>query len=154
MNLNGNVSENWQKWKQRWNLYKIASGVNDKNEDIQCAIFLHMIGEDALRVYDTFIFTIEKNDKLKPLVQKFECYFNLKKIQFRVSEVKYLGNIISHEGIRIDPDKTKAISAYPLPACQADLQRLLGMVNYLRQFIPNMSELTAPLCQLLKKDIL
>nr|XP_047137473.1 uncharacterized protein K02A2.6-like [Hydra vulgaris] len=79
--------------------------------------------------------------------------FNLKKIQFRVSEVKYLGNIISHEGTRVDPEKTKAISAYPLPTCQADLQRLLGMVNYLRQFIPNMSEITAPLRQLLRKDI-
>ena len=56
MNLSGNVSDNWRKWKQRWNLYKVASGVNEKNEDIQCAIFLHTIGEDALRTYDTFVF--------------------------------------------------------------------------------------------------
>nr|XP_047123474.1 uncharacterized protein LOC124806518 [Hydra vulgaris] len=89
MNLNGNVSENWRKWKQRWNLYKIASGVNDKNEDIQCATFLHMIGEDALRVYDTFVFTIEENDKLAPLVQKFECYFSPKK---NITYERYLFN--------------------------------------------------------------
>lgn len=33
-----------------------------------------------------------------------------------------------------------------------DLQRLLGMVNYLSQYIPNMSEISAPLCALLKKN--
>ena len=62
MNLSGNVSDNWRKWKQRWNLYKVASGVNKKNQDIQCEIFLHMISKDALRLYDTFIFTIKEND--------------------------------------------------------------------------------------------
>ena len=41
-----------------------------------------------------------------------------------------------------------------LPALQSplELQRVLGVVNYLGQFIPNMSTITAPLHQLLKKD--
>ena len=40
----------------------------------------------------------------------------------------------------------------PEPQSKQDLQRLLGMVNYLSQYIPNMSEITAPLCTLLKKN--
>ena len=78
-----------RKWKQRWNLYKIASGINEKNQDIQCAIFLHMISEDALRIYDTFVFTIEENDQIAPLVQKFESYFSPKK---NITYERYLFN--------------------------------------------------------------
>ena len=41
----------------------------------------------------------------------------------------------------------------PPPKSKQDLRRLLGMVNYLSQYIPNMSKITAPLRGLLKKDI-
>ena len=40
----------------------------------------------------------------------------------------------------------------PKPQNKQDLQRLLGMVNFLSQYIPNMSEITAPLTLLLKKE--
>ena len=40
----------------------------------------------------------------------------------------------------------------PRPQTKQDLQHLLGMVNYLLQYIPNMSEITAPLRSLLNKD--
>ncbi|CAB4032778.1 Hypothetical predicted protein [Paramuricea clavata] len=79
--------------------------------------------------------------------------FNKKKIQLRVTEMKYLGNIVSAKGFTPDPEKIKAIVEMPLPRSKQDLQRLLGMVNYLSQYIPNMSEITAPQRTLLKKDI-
>ena len=41
----------------------------------------------------------------------------------------------------------------PTPSCKQDLQRLLGMINYLAKCIPNMSELTASLRSLLKSDV-
>ena len=59
---------------------------------------------------------------------------------------------MSAEGFRPDPDKIKAIIDMPQPQNKQDLQRLLGMVNYLSQYIPNMSEITAPLRSLLKKE--
>ena len=40
-----------------------------------------------------------------------------------------------------------------VPESKQDLRRLLGMVNYLSQYIPNMSEITAPLRSLLRKDV-
>ena len=89
MNLSGKLSDNWRKWKQRWNLYKVAYGVNEKSEDIQRAIFLHMIGEDALRIYDTFVFKIEENNQVVPLFQKFESYFSPKK---NITYERYLFN--------------------------------------------------------------
>ena len=79
--------------------------------------------------------------------------FNKKKVQLRVTEVKYLGNIVSAKGFTPDPEKIRAIIEMPPPESKQDLRRLLGMVNYLSQYIPNMSEITAPLRSLLKKDV-
>ena len=64
-----------------------------------------------------------------------------------------MGHIISSEGIRVDPSKTDAITKIPVPQSLTELQRFLGMVNYLGKFIPNLAEVTAPLRALLKKDV-
>jgi len=80
--------------------------------------------------------------------------FNRDKIQFRVNQVKYMGEVVSELGFSPDPEKISAIHNMPTPSCKQDLQRLLGMINYLGKYIPNMSELTAPLRSLLKGDVL
>ena len=80
--------------------------------------------------------------------------FNLKKIQYRVPSVTYLGNIVSSNGLQSDPSKIEAILDMPKPDDKESLHRFLGMVNFLGQFIPDLSETTAPLRSLFKKDIL
>ena len=62
-----------------------------------------------------------------------------------MNQVKYLGDIVTADGFKHDPDKIKAIIDMPEPQNKQDLQRLLGMVNYLSQYIPNMPEITSPL---------
>ena len=64
-----------------------------------------------------------------------------------------MGHIISSEGIKSDPSKTEAITKMPLPRSVNELQRFLGMVNSLGKFIPNLSEYTTPLRNLLKNDV-
>ena len=83
-----------------------------------------------------------------------ECSLKLKKekCRFRVSEVHYVGHVLSSDGIKPDPQKVEAINAMPTPANREDLQRFLGVVTYLSKFIPNMSQESAPLRQLLQKD--
>ena len=78
--------------------------------------------------------------------------FNLPKTQFKVNRVKYVGNYVTDKGLVSDPDKIEAIINMPIPDDKPALQRLLGMVKYLSQFIPNESEITAPLRGLLKED--
>ena len=51
-----------------------------------------------------------------------------------------------------DPEKVKAIKEMPLPTSKVELQRFLGMINYLGKFLPNLAEETSPLRLLLKKD--
>ena len=114
----------------------------------------------ALAVYDDIIVsgaTPEEHDtaleKVLNRARERNIKFNKKKIQLRVTEVKYLGNIVSEKGFTPDPEKIRAIIEMPPPKSKQDLRRLLGMVNYLSQYIPNMSKITAPLRSLLRKDI-
>ena len=75
------------------------------------------------------------------------------KCVFSVKKVKFLGHIISEQGIEIDPSKTEAISNFPPPKEISELRRFLGMVNHVAKFIQNLAELTKPLRDLLKKEI-
>lgn len=97
----------------------------------------------------------EHDDNLeKLLVRARECNvkFNRKKIQLNQSQVKYLGHIVSVEGLKPDPDKLEAIDNMPNPTDKQGIQRVLGVLNFLRSYIPNMSALTEPLRELLKTD--
>ena len=80
--------------------------------------------------------------------------FNLNKLQLRVSEVKYLGTIVTPDGIKPDPTKVQAIVEMATPTDKPGVRRLLGMINFLAAHIPNMSTITAPLRCLLKSDVL
>ncbi|GBN22426.1 Transposon Ty3-G Gag-Pol polyprotein [Araneus ventricosus] len=79
--------------------------------------------------------------------------FNANKLQFRMTEVKYMGQIISDKGIKADPGHIKGIVDMPTPSSKGEVRRLLGMVNFLSKFIPNLSQITAPLRELIKQNI-
>jgi hypothetical protein len=71
------------------------------------------------------------------------CRYGLKmnplKCAFGMSPGKFLGFIIHEHGIEIDPIKIESINKVQLPQCKNDMQKFLGKLNYLRQFIFNLS---------------
>lgn len=77
---------------------------------------------------------------------------NETKCKFFCDEILFVGHKFSADGVTPDPSKVQAIKAMERPKCVKDLQRLLGMCNYLSKFIINYSKITAPLRILLKKD--
>lgn len=92
-------------------------------------------------------------NKVLVRARKFGVKFNKNKCQIKVNEVKYLGHIISDKGLRVDPERTKAIVEMEEPKNREELLRFLGMINYVSKFIPNISEVTAPLRMLIKKNV-
>nr|XP_034828815.1 uncharacterized protein K02A2.6-like [Maniola hyperantus] len=84
--------------------------------------------------------------------QEVNLKFNKSKCKFGHTQVKYLGHIFSKNGVSPDPDKVRAIKDMPSPVCLKDLQRFLGILNYLGGFIKNLAEETEPLRLLLKKS--
>lgn len=76
---------------------------------------------------------------------------NRDKCLLGVSELTFVGDIVSSKGIRPDPMKVSAIENMPRPQCKKDVQRFMGMINYMGKFIPNLSEKIAPLRWLTEK---
>lgn len=74
------------------------------------------------------------------------------KCHFAVKQLKFLGHIISRDGVEVDPEKTKAVSEFPTPKTQTQVRSFLGMANFYRRFIKNHSDIVAPLNALLRKD--
>ena len=74
------------------------------------------------------------------------------KCDFSQQQIRFLGHIVTAEGIQANPEKTKAVREFPTPTNITELQRLLGMVNQLAKFIPDLANTNEPLRQLLKKD--
>lgn len=99
----------------------------------------------------------EHHDHILEAVIKRATEFNLRlnfdKCRVRKTSVPYIGHIISSKGISPDPEKIKAVCNMPAPTNKDAVRRFLGLVQYLCKFIPNMSEIDAPLRQLLKADI-
>lgn len=53
LTLIGNIAENWRRWEQCFQLYMVASGAVDKDNEVKIAILLHTVGEEGLEVYNT-----------------------------------------------------------------------------------------------------
>lgn len=67
-------------------------------------------------------------------------------------KIKFLGHMLSAKGVEIDPEKVEAIGKLREPENKTELQRLLGMVTYLAKFIPNLSQITQPMRELLVQE--
>ena len=63
-----------------------------------------------------------------------------------------MGHIISHEGVKVDPDKIKSMMDCSIPKTMKNLRGLLGLTRYYHKFVRNYGIITSPLTSLLKKD--
>ena len=49
-----NKAEAWRRWKMSWELYKVASGLDKKEEKIQVAMLLHVLRKECVEVFSNF----------------------------------------------------------------------------------------------------
>jgi len=75
------------------------------------------------------------------------------KCVFDGSETIFLGFVVSGSGLRMDPDKAKAIVDWPRPKSRKEVQQLLGLLNFHRRFISNFSGIVSPITDSLRQDI-
>ncbi|MDI6015458.1 reverse transcriptase domain-containing protein [Escherichia coli] len=79
---------------------------------------------------------------------------DINKSDFEVTTTKYLGFIIdAKEGIKMDPEKVKAITEWQAPTTVKGVRGFLGFANFYRRFIKDFSKIASPLTDLTKKDI-
>ena len=76
-----------------------------------------------------------------------EAGLKLKPSRFFVcqKQVKYLGHVVSPDGIATDVTKTEKVANWPIPTHQREVQQFLGFVSYYRRFIKSFATLAKPL---------
>jgi hypothetical protein len=91
-------------------------------------------------------------DKVLQLLKEQQLYAKPSKCFFAVKEVEYLGHIVSHEGVKVDPNNIKAMMDWPIPKTLKNLRGFLGLTGYYRKFFQNYGRIETPLTTLTKKD--
>lgn len=77
---------------------------------------------------------------------------DIKKCEFSVTRTKYLGFIISTDGIEVDPEKVTVVRNWPYPKTVKGVQAFLGFCNFYRRFISGYGAIAKPLNQCTRKD--
>ncbi|KAL4563303.1 hypothetical protein LXL04_027343 [Taraxacum kok-saghyz] len=87
------------------------------------------------------------------LLRKEKLYAKFSKCEFWLREVKFLGHVVSRDGIHVDPSKIEAIKDWKAPKTPTEIRQFLGLAGYYRRFIANFSKLAKLLTALTQKGV-
>lgn len=112
--------------------------------------FMHEVtrGLDFVYVYIDDILIASENAEehkqhLRSLFERLRQYgltINFSKCLFGVSELEFLGYLVTENGLKPLPSRVEAIMQYKLPKTVKELRCFLGMINFYRRFIPDASK--------------
>ena len=75
-------------------------------------------------------------------------YAKLSKCEFWLSKVKFLGHVVSSDGVSIEPSKIEAVMDWQPPKNVFEIRSFLGLAGYYCCFVENFSHLAMPLTKL------
>ena len=96
----------------------------------------------------------ERLQKFPDTASKQGLKLNKEKCKIRQTQVPYVGHLLTSEGLKIDPQKVKAVQEMPAPQTKEDVKCVLGFVQFLSRYLPSLSTVDAPLRELEKADML
>lgn len=74
MSFDGNISENWKRWKQLFELYMKASGGSEKGDEVKVALSLHVLSEEAIEKFNTFTLNDARKKVYITVLVAWEAY--------------------------------------------------------------------------------
>ena len=86
-------------------------------------------------------------------LREHQLYAKFNKCEFWLSEVKFLGHVISAQGVAVDPTNVELVTNWNQPKSVTQVRSFLGLAGYYRRFIEDFSRITRPMTQLLKKEV-
>jgi len=108
---------------------------------------------DDILVYSTN--HVEHEVHLKTVMEKLrenKLFAKLKKCDFWLEEVSFLGHVVNKNGLAVDPAKVQAVVEWEQPTSVREIRSFLGLAGYYRRFIEGFSSLSGPLTTLTKKN--
>ena len=146
----------------RYKYLRLPFGINSAPEEFERKLHEKLDGlsgvivlrDDILVVgYGDTPEDVEKNndENLRNLLiraRQVNLKLNKTKMKLKKTEVKFMGHLITKDGLKPDPDKVKAIKEMPPPQSKKETLSLLAFVNYLSKFLPRLSDVAQPLRQL------
>ena len=87
------------------------------------------------------------------ILRKEQLYAKLSKCEFWLTEVSFLGHIVSKEGIQVDPKKIEVVVEWKPPRNVTEVRSFLGLAGYYRRFVKGFSMIAAPMMRLLQKNV-
>ena len=92
LNLTGNIAENWRYFKQEFELYLVAAGLDGKPDKQKVALLLHVAKKPAIDVYNTFTFAGAEENTYASVLHKFDAYCNPKTNETYERYIFYIRN--------------------------------------------------------------
>ena len=111
-----------------------------------CLVFL----DDIIIFSNTLESHLQKLEKLFERLKEYNLKLKPSKCHFLKDQIKYLGHVVSQNGIHTDPDKVAAVKSWPIPKNVKTVQQFLGFVGFYRRFIQDFAKIARPLTILLK----
>ena len=113
-----------------------------------------VVSVDDILIYSKF--EEEHEDHVRVVLQVLrdhQLYAKFSKCEFWLTEVKFLGHVVSASGVPLDPENFKVITSWERPKLVFEIRSFLGLAGYYIRFIEDFSRLAAPMTRLTQKEV-
>jgi hypothetical protein len=131
------------------------------------AYFMYLMNKVFMEYLDKFIVVFiddilifskmveEHEEHIRLVLEKLrsnQLYAKFSKCEFWLTEVTFLGHVISARGVSVDPGKVKDVLNWMPPTTASEIWSFLGLAGYYCRFIKDFSKIAKPMMKLLKKN--
>lgn len=100
LKLDGNLCENWRRFKRNYDIFSTAAGIDEKQDKIKINTLLNAVGPEAVEIFDTFELTAQERTSYDRVIAKFEEFCKPRKNTVYERYVFY--QRMQHEGESFD----------------------------------------------------